>query len=1347
MEAGEYNEISPEEIRKIRQSLDLSQAEAGEQLGGGPSAFAKYENGSVRPSVALVKMLRFLQRRPEELLAVSGRKSQAVKPKSMLFDVTSEHVSALGPRDLSVLVEKLLFAEATQWNLPLYGIHVASNVTTADGGEDARIEWRDGPERTDFLPRRFCQFQLKTGDVSPKEAGDEVLTRENKLKPMVREALERGASYIMLCSRTYTQKLIYRRLDEIRKNLGNHGFKDPSVEFRDSGQLAAWVNYHPSVAIWLLRKTRPGLIDFSFGDWKHWSGRPEHCDSPWIDDLRLPGFRERLRSIVETPKGVARVVGPSGAGKSRLALEAFRPTETESISGVKLSDLVLYAVESEAGSQKIKEYAGNLVNSGKRVVLVVDRCSEETRVDLDNIARHSDSGLSLVTINWEIPADAEQLENTLVVRAAEDSFVENIVKSLAPGIIEKDRRRITAFSEGDIACARIIAGSWRRKGLTASENEEFFIREFLGQDSQKYAYEAAMLVSAFGGVGTEPIYNGRAELEEVAEFSNTISVEDFRKALRKLKRRGVVRHQGSRVILKPRRAALILARRQWEEWNRERWEEVLVGTTLRERLRARAAEQLASLNMKPIATNVVRHILRDGWFSRSPEECKGDLRILVWLAEIDPQSVVKVLKNVLGPLEQTQIGDITGTVRSYLAVALSKAAFVENTFEDAAMLLLELACGESENVINNARDRFKSLFPVYLPNTAASCGKRLEFIEELVDKHWEHSDSCLPVLVDALLEGAKTDRFRRYGGPEIHGSRPSLESWLPETKSEFWDYVKGCVGHLVKLAGRSDDIGKRARVELGRKWRGYVSDGLIEDVERWTLEIKEEHPCWPEALASLEEFLEYGPDNLDPLVERKVEDLIRALTPSDLDDRVRFLITEMPFHYLKRKNIDHEKKFELQLQEVRKLAGELLARETELVKLIPELCVGRHRNARVFGYFMAEQAETPLYWKKKITEAFESASEEKRDGEFLAGYMTGLKEQEAEEVERFKRESARSPVFASVLPRLILYAGIRPDDVKLVIEALEAGFISHREMFAWSPYGLSELEPDEVIPLFDLLLKEDDPSSFGLALDFMYYSYASEQEECLEHFRPQLLLMARYPMINTEEVYDKSSHEHCYEALMNWIISKGSADTDARKAAITIAKQLAAEDLTYNDQRMIVHVLPGLMSNFAEIVWPLISGILTEEGDLSSESEMRSWRLSRMLRGELSSRDGTKPILSLPENMLFGWCYSSSEIGPAFVAETFPLLKECDRETASEEFHPVIMRLLDEFGKREEVLDALAANMRAFSGWGSEAERLVRYMEPLRSIEDHEKRAVRRWAGKMLKEIDEVCETNMRGAS
>ena len=1281
-------------------------------------------------------MLRSLQARPEELSAISGQETQVNKPATTPFDVTSEHLSALNPRDFSALVEKLLSAEAQEWNLPLDRIHVAMETNAPDGGEDARIEWQGGPKHTNFLPNRFCLFQLKTGDVSQSKAGKDVLNKEEtQLKPMVREALEKGGSYIMLCSaKSYTKQGIKKREGSIQKNLKKHGLKEPHIQFRDSGQITSWVNYHPSVAIWLLRKTRPDLIDLSFGDWKHWSGRLEHSNSPWVDDPRLPGFREKLRAIVETPKGVARVLGPYGTGKSRLTLEAFSPTETEKTSGVKLSELVLYAVESETDSQKIKDYAKILANTGKRVVLVINRCLEETRIDLGNIVKHSNSCLSLVTIiDCEIPREAEESENMLVVDAAESLFTEKIVRSVNPDILELDRRRIIAFSEGNIGCAQIIAKSWQQKGLTASEDEDFLIRKFLGHDNQEYVYETAMLISTFSGVETETIYREKPELEKLVEFLGTISIKDSRYAIQKLKRRGVIYQQGNSVILEPKHIALILTEQQWQEWNTRQWEKVLVGS-LPEQVRARAAKQLAFLNTKPIATKVTRHICKNRMFWHSPKEWGYNLKILVWLAEIDSLNVVNVLKDILDPLEQPQIKNITGSTRSDLIATLTKLAFRDDTFEEGAMLLFKLACGENENIINNATGQFKSLFPVQLATTEADPEKRFTVIDELVDEHDNNSNHGLSIVVDALLEGAKTHHFHRDIGPEIHGSRPALESWLPKTHKEYWDYVKECVSRLVELAKRPDHIGQQARAGLGLKWHKYVVDGLIEDVERWSHEIKEKHPCWPEAINSLEALLMYSKEKLKPPVEQRVEALISALTPDNLGDRTQFLITEMPSLYLRRKDMDLDTMFELQCEELKKLAAELLGQKIKLVKLIPELCTGQHRNARLFGLFMAEEAQDPLYWKKKIMEAYGSISGKGRNSDFLTGYMTGLKERNLKELKRFKRESVKSPVFAPVLPALTSRTGIGSDDVGLIIEALESSLISHREMVAWT-FGnaLSKLQPAEIVPLLDLLLKKDDSSYFGCALGLMY-SYVYKQKERLEYLRPQLLLAARYPMIKTEEVYDKSHYEHCYETLMNWIISKGSTDADARKVAITIAKQLVAEDLTYNDERMIAQVLPDLLSNFAEIVWPLISRTLTEDNNGPFN---RSWRVSMILRGEPSSGNNPIPILSLPENMLLEWCHANPEIGPAFIAGTFPLLKGGDQETGPEEFHPVIKRLLDEFGECKDVLSALAANMRAFSGWGSKADHLTRYKEPLQSIEDHEKRPVQRWAKKMLKNIKE----------
>jgi hypothetical protein len=223
------------------------------------------------------------------------------------------------------------------------GIHVAAVVTAPDGGEDAKIEWVEGPQRTRFLPSRYTQFQLKASDLTPADAGREVLTAKGDVKPMVRAALEAGGTYILACGRSYTNSKIIARTSAIRESLTDAGlrFGADQIQFRDADQIALWVNAHPPVAAWLLEQTQPGLVGI-FRDWSHWSGR--YDSTCWIPDERLGPMGEKLRELITVSRGVARVVGLSGYGKSRLVHEALGPTPKEEESAPRLSDLVLYAV-------------------------------------------------------------------------------------------------------------------------------------------------------------------------------------------------------------------------------------------------------------------------------------------------------------------------------------------------------------------------------------------------------------------------------------------------------------------------------------------------------------------------------------------------------------------------------------------------------------------------------------------------------------------------------------------------------------------------------------------------------------------------------------------------------------------------------------------------------------------------------------------------------------------------------------------------------------------------------------------------------------------------------------------
>lgn len=59
--------VDPSFIVQVRKRLALDQREAGEIFGGGVNAFSRYETGKTQPPLALIKLLRLLDRHPDLL--------------------------------------------------------------------------------------------------------------------------------------------------------------------------------------------------------------------------------------------------------------------------------------------------------------------------------------------------------------------------------------------------------------------------------------------------------------------------------------------------------------------------------------------------------------------------------------------------------------------------------------------------------------------------------------------------------------------------------------------------------------------------------------------------------------------------------------------------------------------------------------------------------------------------------------------------------------------------------------------------------------------------------------------------------------------------------------------------------------------------------------------------------------------------------------------------------------------------------------------------------------------------------------------------------------------------------
>ena len=1334
-------EITPDEIRAVRKRLGLTQVQAGELIGGGPRAFTKYESGIANPSAALARLLRVLDADPSAGAVLGLPRRPSSKPSP--FRVTVAQIQALTERTLPELLERLLLAEAHVHDLAPIDVLVSSNIHAPDGGEDGRIQWRNGPDHTPFLPSRSCQFQSKAGDTSPSQAAADVLTKEGTVKDMVRSVLVDGGDYIMLCAHPYNGKQVAARETRIRESLRGAGLPvaDHQIHFRGAEQIAGWVNQYPSVVAWVQETTQLGATG-PFNSWDHWDGRIEHSVK-WVADDRLDGVRNLLQEKLAGPCGIGRVVGSLGIGKSRLVLEAFRAAGMNETAGHAMRVLVMYAVESEAGSNAIVGVVQKLAGSGQPAILVVDRCRPETHEILVNAVLHRDSRLSVLTIDHEVAAGVPT-DATVEIAGAGSSVIESIIGRVAPDVTSMDRQRLARFCRGYPKIALLVARTWNTERSLAGVTDDTLVDAFIvgrGRMESARLLGSAELLAAFGWVGAETATSG--DLLAIASYTSRFGAQDLYAAIGKLADRGVARRRGRLVTIQPPVIAMKLAERRWREWDPDSWDEVLSDGSS---LNVRAARKLALLNRTAIAPRVVEHVCRYGGPFEGVQGISkpGHAQVLAELAEIQQEEVAYRIGQSLEDVQEP--GQLSGDAGRHVVRAIKTIAFHEDTFDDGAHLLLRLAtmerelCGDESRfakrilmlnrrgLVWNAQRSFEELFPVRLGNTKANGDARLSFLRDAANTH---DPAAGAVVIEALAEGAKTRGFSRMIGTEIQGTRPIMEPWGPATWSEYRRYIEGCLALLVWFAVAGDtQLGGEARSALGHGMRSLVRDGFIDAVEKAVHQVVDAGIEWPLALRSLKGVLVYRTDAVSSEVADRVRALLPLLEPVSLGSRVRSLVTEAPLPATGDDEGDWKDKYERNLENVRNLTGELLQRPAVFDELLRQLSSGDQQMAWELGVAVGERSQSGTEWLEPMVQTLIEVPEPERNYALLSGYVAALAEDHPDVVSAFKSKAARSGDLAPTLPLICAQLGITQPDVRLAILAIRDGHLSPWRLTRWGVLGgLDALPAATVASLLDAMLDQSAQGYEG-AVELMGLLSHNALEK-LEEFTPQIVKVARqapsWRLLEGERVRDATMLRYRFEVIVGWMLEKGREDPSARATALALSKALAKG----GGGTWVKPVLPTLFSKFPEISWPLVGqAIVSDEGQTT--------RLGYVVGEPISGVPNSMvAVLSLPVDTLFAWCDANPDRAPAFVARHLPILSLHNEDSSDAALHPVMARLLDEFGTRQDVQEAVATNVHNYSWTGSSANYYKPYEETFSTMANDPDRpsGLRRWAKRMVREL------------
>jgi len=228
----------------------------------------------------------------------------------MIFEVSPELVSRLEAKPLVELLRRLLHVEAQRTGVALRGVSVPLNITVADGGEDARVTWTDGPLETDYLPSRFCIFQSKATELRPAGWKKEVWTKKSQNRKGNRElneatssVLANKGSYIGFTGAFLAGSMLIRRIEGIKEGIVEAG-GDPTllacIDIYDANKIAAWASQHPSVAVWL-NEAASGLPLGGFRTLTSWTNQGGTAEVRFVEDASDRYYLTAQTSVALSP--------------------------------------------------------------------------------------------------------------------------------------------------------------------------------------------------------------------------------------------------------------------------------------------------------------------------------------------------------------------------------------------------------------------------------------------------------------------------------------------------------------------------------------------------------------------------------------------------------------------------------------------------------------------------------------------------------------------------------------------------------------------------------------------------------------------------------------------------------------------------------------------------------------------------------------------------------------------------------------------------------------------------------------------------------------------------------------
>lgn len=1044
---------------------------------------------------------------------------------------------------------------------------------------------------------------------------------------------------------------------------------------------------------------------------KKYDGRFE-----WTQELK------DFRDVLTGDDKLIRVVGLSGMGKTRLVQESFKNDEHQ-------KELYLYIDALEKNEDEVFRAAQKVFEEFKDAIVVVDNCQLSLLYSLKDLRKAFQGTGKLITIDNE-PCEPRVAELVYVdLKEKQQEVVDNI-RARVPNMTDADKLAFDNFVGGNPMIAELLAQELSKGGSLKGIDNKVIMNKLLGCEEKSDERMILRALALFNVLRYDENEETHEEIEFIGKNKNILptTIQDnaivvkISEIIKRQTERGIIERGGNLIGIRPQAVAVSLFAEWLEQCNPGRMKSVIKAINdnpLAKGLGLALCNQIRMIGAHEKSKELFKKMLNMSGFFDNTATLNTDFgaKLMESMAEACPEEACACLYRIYGTASLQEIEAVDET-RISLVRTLSKLCFYKPTFKEAAFVMLRFAVTEPEYFPSGAYGDFNRIFYPLLGATEADLTTRAAFLSENA-KVAEYREQ----IIKALECTMKIEGVVYLSGAEILGLR-RLRHYSPKYPEEVERYITNGLDLL-------DDLMADNEADLGEILESHVVElclhGFADLVLPRLIKIaKKRKETWESLLDRFLLFKSKLKQKLSPDQEDLYKVLIDLLSKNDFVFQFRRIDSDV-------NKGNFRTPVEVTMQEAEKkyeaIAEEFVSNKLYTKEIMAQLYASQCITVKPFGRVLAEKMskdERNVFVKDSVDLL---NSRERSQCDIMVDFAAALDGAEFDKhFDELVKLKDKRILFAIVARRSQKFNTPYTDRLIQMVEKGEATVDCFTNF--WSNYRFMYMEDDDMAAWLGRVGGLDNGKATVLHIlqNITIGTIGTD--------KPKTIEMAVELMMGYDVDLQGLMRQYQYWNVSRALLGTGRYPQMAKKVHGIILKYVATTDDSVINNHEINETYRLLLDKYFDDIWPELSEALLSDND----DVWIYFRLKDILGSMIGGAYNEVGLLFVFDHTesLLEWCRQNPGKAPARLIGMAPVFGE------DGSFSPLITTLVDEFGERPDVLEALNHNMSCFGCYGSVRPLYHKQINALQRFTKDSRLSVKTWAEKWTRSLEGEIEKEMK---